>query len=70
MTMDLHEIVGTMSVVLVAVEFGWRMAAAVVLMAGFLTLAFALSSNWVVVAVLLVAATTVLRFARRRWSDR
>lgn len=64
---DLHTIVGALCGVLLVVELGWRKAVVtVVLMGVFLTLCFALFSSWVVVAVLLIAASAALRFIRRR----
>lgn len=64
----LHGIVGVLCGIVLVAEHGWRRAVVMcLLMSGFLTLAFALFSSWVVVAVLLLVATTVLRFARRRW---
>jgi ABC-type transport system involved in cytochrome bd biosynthesis fused ATPase/permease subunit len=48
-------------------EHGWRNAVVLcLLMYGFLTLAFAAFSSWVVVAVLLLVATAAREFVRWR----
>lgn len=63
----LQAIVGGLGAILLVAEHGWlRVIGLGLLMLGFVTLAFALFSSWVVVASLLLAATAGLDFVRWR----